>query len=88
MDVWRVKRPTNRWNLVDIVGDDGLVASIHATKNQMSNARLIAAAPDTTKALRDLLKEYIGLVSSGDCGFWDYEKDIPVINARKALARV
>lgn len=38
------------------------------------------------KALQDLLKCYVDLANSGDCGDWDPEKDKEVIQARAALA--
>jgi hypothetical protein len=38
------------------------------------------------RALVGLLDRYVGLVESGDAGFWDAEKEQCVINARDALA--
>ena len=37
------------------------------------------------KALQDILKRYVDLANSGDCGFWDPEKEDEVIQARAAL---
>lgn len=36
-------------------------------------------------ALEALLKRYLSLVNSGNCGFWDPEKEDEVIQARVAL---
>lgn len=52
-----------------------------------ANARLIAAAPDLLVALSGLLERYVGLVESGDAGFWDAEKEDCVIKARAAIAK-
>lgn len=38
------------------------------------------------KALKGMLDMYVQMVESGDCGFWNAEKDKEVIVARKALA--
>ncbi|WP_176026500.1 hypothetical protein [Brucella intermedia] len=52
-----------------------------------ANAHLIAAAPDLYSALSALLNRYVGLVHSGDAGFWDPEAEEEVINSRDALAK-
>lgn len=36
-------------------------------------------------ALENLLEHYVSLAHSGDCGFWDPEKEEQVIAAREAL---
>ncbi|QTN02415.1 hypothetical protein GTN27_04195 [Ochrobactrum sp. EEELCW01] len=51
------------------------------------NAYLIASAPDLYSALTALLNRYVGLVRSGDAGFWDPEAEEEVINSRDALAK-
>jgi hypothetical protein len=38
-------------------------------------------------ALRGLLTRYVNMVESGDCGFWDAEKEPEVIAARAALEK-
>lgn len=47
-------------------------------------------AADTIEALHEALAaitdHYVSLANSGDAGFWDPEKEEPVIRARHALA--
>lgn len=50
-----------------------------------ANARLIAAAPELYAALTITLNKWVNMVNSGDCGFWDPEKEPHVIAARAAL---
>lgn len=45
------------------------------------------AAPDLYEASKELLKHYLGIVNSGDCGFWNPEEEAQVINSRKAIAK-
>lgn len=52
-----------------------------------ANAHLMASAPDLYEALSGLLKRYVSLVNSGDCGFWNPKKEAEVINSRKALTK-
>lgn len=59
-----------------------------SAKDGLSDARLIAAAPDLYEALRSLLDSYLALVNSGDCGNWNPESEREVIAARAALAKV
>ncbi len=53
----------------------------------MSNARLIAAAPELLEALNAVLDNYKALVDSGDAGNWDFEEMPCVKSARAALAK-
>jgi len=46
------------------------------------------SAPDLYEALKELLKHYLKLADSGDCGFWDSGKETQVINSRKAIVKV
>lgn len=46
---------------------------------------LIEAPGPTVNALRRLLKLYLSVVNSGDCGKWDPEKEPEVIEARCVL---
>jgi hypothetical protein len=52
-----------------------------------ANANLIAACPELYEALDKLMKRYMDLVSSGDCGFWDPAKEPETIAAGDALAK-
>jgi hypothetical protein len=52
-----------------------------------ANARLMVASPKLLKALEDLLANHVQLVSCGDCGNWDVEKEPAVIAARAAIAK-
>ena len=50
-------------------------------------ARVIAAAPEVTEALKETLERWVALVNSGDAGFWDPEEELHVIAARAAIAK-
>lgn len=52
-----------------------------------ANARIIAGSPDLLAALEYLVAHYVGMVASGDCGFWNAEEDEVVIKARAAIAK-
>lgn len=43
---------------------------------------------EVVEALENFLKMYVAMVNSGDCGNWDPETDVEVIQARAALARI
>jgi hypothetical protein len=51
------------------------------------NVGPISAALDLLETLEHLLARHVELISSGDCGFWDADKDEAVIPARAALAK-
>lgn len=93
---WRVEpRPFNRGNRIFIIashGDhpNGFVAAVESYPFQWhreANAHLIAAAPDLYEALQTMLKRYVDLAGSGDCGNWNPEEEAQVIAARAALAK-
>lgn len=67
----------------------GYISEITICENiqTKANANLIAAAPDLLKALEGMLDRYTGLVNCGDCGSWDPESEVEVIDARKAITR-
>jgi hypothetical protein len=51
-----------------------------------ANAKLIAAAPDTADALRDLLKAFRECI--GSAAFWDFEQNNPAVRAAmRAIAK-
>jgi hypothetical protein len=50
-------------------------------------AALWAAAPEILNALVSLVNRHVRLVSSGDCGSWDVEKEYEIIEARAAIAK-
>jgi len=50
-----------------------------------ANAKMIAASPTIYNALKNLLKRYKELVDSGDCGFWDAEKEQEYIDGINAI---
>lgn len=52
-----------------------------------ANASILAAAHDLYSSLTALLNRYVGLVHSGDAGFWDPEAEEEVINSRDAIAK-
>lgn len=87
---WRAWQPRGDESVP--VRTDGLgitIAYVHqgAITNARANANLIASAPDLYSALTALLNKYVGLVRSGDAGFWDPEAEEEVINSRDALAK-
>lgn len=42
---------------------------------------------DEVKVVKELLTRYIGLANSGDCGWWDPDKDPQVIKVRELLKK-
>jgi hypothetical protein len=91
---WSVSPPWMGFSVIN-GSDDKMVFAIAAGSPEEkrpddeceANARLIAAAPEMLEALKVLLDEYLSLVNSGDCGFWDAEKDGFVINARAVITK-
>lgn len=74
------------WKMADLAiydSDKDWLASV----DTFSDGHLIAAAPELYEALEGLVEMYVDLVSSGDCGHWDPEKEMQVIAARAALAK-
>lgn len=51
------------------------------------DAVLAAAAPEMLAALNYFLQRHLDLVNCGDCGNWDPETDLEVIQARAAITK-
>jgi hypothetical protein len=62
-------------------------AWVHAIMQDAADeiTRLTARVAELEAALRGLVHNHDQLVSSGDCGFWDVEKEPEMIAARAAL---
>lgn len=52
-----------------------------------SHASLVEEVERLREALTTFVDEYVEMVNSGDCGFWDPEKEDKVVAARKALEK-
>ena len=52
-----------------------------------ANAHFIAASPNMFDALVAMTARYVDLAGSGDCGFWNPEEELQVIQARAAIAK-
>lgn len=46
-----------------------------------------SAATDLLEALERFVENYVDMVNSGDCGNWNPETEVKVINARAAIAK-
>ena len=78
-------QPDNEYpDWCEVTGGDGLSIIGHYG---IANANLIAAAPDLYGALSIMLKRYVDLAGSGDCGNWNPEDEDQVKTARTALAK-
>lgn len=65
---------------------EDVLAKLEAHQEQRQRERRLAdAAPRLLAGLKSLLNRYVELAGSGDCGFWDVEKDPDVIDARAAI---
>jgi len=53
----------------------------------LANAHIVIAGPDMLAALKTFVDEYVDMVASGDCGFWNAEEESKVIAARAAIAK-
>ena len=76
----------------DVIDADGRTirvcgVSLTSTPESQANARLIAAAPELLEALRTFADEYVAMINSGDCGFWNPEDEDKVKGARAAIAK-
>lgn len=69
--------------LAKVLGDVRLVDE----ETRAANARLIASAPELLAALQSFVVEYVAMVNSGDCGFWNPEDEDKVKAARAAIAK-
>ena len=66
---------------------DRLSGCILARGLSREAAKRMAAAPEMLEALEGITARYVDLAGSGDCGFWNPEEELQVIQARAAIAR-
>lgn len=55
--------------------------------NAMEAACVVNAHDELVAALKGILDRYVGVIISGDCGFWNPEEEPEVIAARAALSK-
>lgn len=66
-----------------LIAEAGTVANeTGLTPQQLADQRA-----ELLEALRQIVTRYVELVNSGDCGSWNPEKELEVVDARAAIAR-
>lgn len=75
------------WTELSVADRDSGRQTLSEDPEGHANASLIAAAPELLSALTLLLDRHVELVSCGDCGNWDVEREEAVIAARAALSK-
>ena len=73
----------DEWYVDNVDEDIGGIAVV----NGEANARLFAVSRETLEALAAMTARYLDLAGSGDCGFWNPEEELEVIQARAAIAK-
>lgn len=68
--------------VIPLVVGQGTLADLEAIRLKL------AVHDELFLALRATLERYVALAESGDCGFWDPEKEPHVIASRAVLAKV
>lgn len=61
--------------------------SMGPRQEDRGNGALLASAPELLEALEQSLAWTVDLITSGDAGFWDEDKDPNVIRMRAAIAK-
>jgi hypothetical protein len=64
-----------------------IVSAKFAREIEEENTDLKRQRDELLKALGNMLELYLGIANSGDCGFWDAEKEDEVKAARVAIAK-
>lgn len=68
-------------------GQEGTEPPRYPREVEIANSHLIAAAPELLAALMKFTEDYVEMVNSGDCGFWEPENEDKVKAARAAIAK-
>lgn len=84
---WTVTRKHLTAEVYYVDGPNGEEVCVCYGVNAQENARQIASQPALLEACKALLRLYVQVVGSGDCGNWDPEEEKEVIAARSAIAQ-
>lgn len=74
--------PTIRANIA-LICEAGTVA----TETGLTPRQLADQRAELLEALRQIVTRYVELVNSGDCGSWNPENELEVMDARAAIAK-
>jgi len=74
----------------DVMSHDEKIAFIQDAleKGLKGLEEMTTVLRDMSDCLEDMTNHYAELANSGDCGFWDPEKESEVVAARKMIADV
>lgn len=87
VDVLRTKQAQPHHSMQTILWEAIKDYAERAEESDPSHASLVEEVERLRTALTTFVDEYVEMVNSGDCGFWDPEKEDKVVAARKALER-
>lgn len=74
------------WGALDSEGYDEHAQKAKAVQQYINALRVdLRVTNQLVSVTERLLEHYVGIVNSGDCGFWNPEEETVVIEARKAL---